>query len=151
VGYWGVGPFANDHSGDWSAGFEGADLETGLKRITDALNGTGSGYYPDDLAVAAAEMVAMINLRPAPPIPDQHPGMEGEDEMAANEDALAWIARTQPVSDPRLTELARRAVGRISAPDSDLYRSWFEDEVGVYSAPQWRSYMAGLAARLADS
>jgi hypothetical protein len=38
MGTWGVGAFANDEARDWSVGFEGADLEAGLKRITDALD-----------------------------------------------------------------------------------------------------------------
>jgi hypothetical protein len=110
----------------------------------------------DELAVAAAEMVATINGHPLPPIPDSHPGPElDEDEEAPDEakfddEAVERIGRTRPASDPQLTDLARRAVAGISAPDSYLYQSWFDDEIGANYAPQWRAFMGELAAKLAE-
>jgi hypothetical protein len=144
MGTWGVGAFANDAAADWQDGFEDADLETGLKLIRDALNGD-----EDELAVAAAEVVATINGHPVPPVPDaRHHGLM-DVEAKFDDDAMAWIARTHPASNPQLTDLARRAVARISAPGSDLSRSWFEDELGASYALEWRAFMADLAAKLA--
>jgi hypothetical protein len=199
MGYWGVGGFENDFALDWSLEFEDADLETGLKLIRDALNGD-----EDELALAAAEMVAIINGHPVPPPPDTHhldeivvdeeaeplsreemaaetervtrelgmaiaeavgrPGEvfifeetetfygtdEDDDEEPYVEPAMEWITRTHPARDAQLTELARRAVARISAPDSLLSRSWFEDETGHEVASEWRSYMDVVAAKLAE-
>jgi Domain of unknown function (DUF4259) len=75
MGTWGVGSFENDDAADWSALFEGADLETGLNLIRDALNFDGASSegirsLAEMMAVAAAEMVATINGHPVPPSPD---------------------------------------------------------------------------------
>ena len=69
MGAWGVGGFANDTAGDWSWEFEHADLETGLKLITNALKFRLSDRIihqesAETVAVAAAEMVAAINGHP---------------------------------------------------------------------------------------
>jgi hypothetical protein len=144
MGTWGVGAFANDAAADWQGSFEYVDLEAGLELIRDALNGD-----EDVLAVAAAEMVATINGQPVPPVPDtRHHGLM-DYEAKFDDEAMSWIARTHPASDPQLTGLARRAVARIFAPDSDLSQSWSEDEFGGSYASEWRAFMADLAAKLA--
>jgi hypothetical protein len=208
MGTWGVGAFANDTAGDWSYEFKGADLQAGLTLIRDALNGD-----EDELAVAAAEMVAAINGQPASPLPDpdatddedeeedddelddadvviyvassemvgdpeqvrraqevqalfnrpdpviawrvspgdgdtDNEGMDDggiDDEEGDSRYAMVWVARNRPASDQHLTELARRAVARVTSPDSWIASLWDElDDSGG-----WREYMAGLAARLA--
>jgi hypothetical protein len=70
---------------------------------------------------------------------------EDDDEDWTNE-ALDWIERTHPASDPDLTNLARHAVARVTGPESQLAGEWFEEETEV----AWRSYMAELAAKLAE-
>ena len=136
MGARGVSGFANDIAADWSLEFENADLETGLKLITDALNFKLSGQITHEeaaetVAVAAAELVAAI---------DGHP----MDKDGLSEDAMEWIARAHPASDPHLTDLARQAVSRVTGPDSYIAGTWLED-----FEPRWRAFMAGLAAKLA--
>ncbi len=231
MGTWGVGGFESDAALDWAAEFEDADLETGLKLIRDTLNfdGAGTEGMPDlaeSLAVAAAEMVIVINGHPAPEPPDTHhlaemmqhaddaedaeplsdeelaaeteaeamslgmalaeglgrpgeifvfeetevfyqrPGEEQttvmrwergvrqpdetedeDDEEEWTNDALDWIGRTHPASDPDLTELARQAITRVTGPGSHHSAAeWCEEE----DAALWRSYLAELAAKLAE-
>jgi hypothetical protein len=218
MGTWGVGGFQNDEAADWAVEFRGADLETGLTLIRDALNFDGSGTegigaLADMVAVAAAEMVAAINGHPASPLPDPDAvdeedgeeddelddadvviyvsssdkvgdpdalrqalevqalfnrpdpviawrvsqserdaddedmdAEEGDLEPSFDRDAMVWVARTRPASEPQLTDLARRAVARVTGPDSWIASLWEElDDNGAV----WRSYMAELAARLA--
>jgi Domain of unknown function (DUF4259) len=53
-----------------------------------------------------------------------------------------------PGQRPYLTDLARRAVSRVTDPGSDLAELWDEsDDNGV----TWRSFMAELAAKLAET
>jgi hypothetical protein len=137
MGAWGVSGFANDTAADWSWEFKNADLETGLKLITDALNFRLTDHITyqqaaETIAIAAAEMVAAINGYP----------MDQED--AFSEDARKWIARTHPAADPDLTDLARRAVSRVTGPDSHIAGSWLD-----HAEPKWRVFIAALAAKLA--
>jgi hypothetical protein len=66
-------------------------------------------------------------------------------EHGLNKDAMDWIARTHPASDPHLTDLARQAVSRVTGPDSHLAGTW----LGRFEL-EWRAFMAELAAKLAD-
>jgi hypothetical protein len=70
---------------------------------------------------------------------------EDDDDEEYVEQALLWIERTRPASDSDLTELARRAIAQVTA-DSDLGKGWDEDRSGAV----WRSYMAEMAAKLAE-
>jgi hypothetical protein len=134
VGAWGVGPFSNDYASDWAWEFENADLETGLRIIRDALNGAAAGYEgaENELAVAAAEMVAVINGKPA----------IGGYPDGFGEDAWDWLERTAPAKDDHLTELACEAVARVRI-QGNLAGSWIDE-----SRPRWRSYIRDLAMRL---
>jgi hypothetical protein len=70
-----------------------------------------------------------------------------DDDEEWTDPATDWIARTQPASDPDLTDLARRAVSRVTGPDSFLADLWEEsDDQGA----AWRSYLAEVAAKLAQ-
>jgi hypothetical protein len=64
------------------------------------------------------------------------------EEPSFDRDAMLWVARSHPPSDPGMTELARRAVARLTGPDFNP--GW---EIAADDA-RWREYMAGLAARL---
>jgi hypothetical protein len=79
----------------------------------------------------AQEIQALFN-RPDPVIAwrvTQSDGDTDDEDMDAEEgdleepsfdrDAMVWVARTHPASDPDLTELARRAVARLTGPDFD--------------------------------
>ena len=138
MGAWGERAFDNDTAADWSWEFENADLAAGLRLITDALSAAagadGAAAYLDaddgTRAVAAAELVASINGQPIA-------------ESPYNETARQWIARVHPSSDPSLTNLARRAVSRVTAENSELAQLW--DETGSSS---WRSAMSELQGKL---
>jgi hypothetical protein len=163
MGTWGVGAFENDEAADWSLEFENADLEGGLKLIRDALNFEGAGTegiqeLTEMVAVAAADLVIRINGHAVPAPPDTH----HLDEIVVDEDAeddyefggfggeaMKWIARTHPASYPSLTDLARRAVARVKGPGSGLADLW-DEAFDPADTPIWRSYMAELAAKLAE-
>jgi hypothetical protein len=138
VGAWDVGPFENDTAADWAWEFESADVAAGLQLITDALTmaaqADGAGSYLDgdggSRAIAAAAMVAAINGHPM-------------DESAFGEDALHWISRVRPSSDPALTRLAHQAISRVIGPTSELPKAWNPE-----SLPSWRSAMAELLDKL---
>jgi Domain of unknown function (DUF4259) len=141
MGAWGEGAFDNDTAADWSWEFENADLAAGLRLITDALSAIAqaddAATYLDaedgTRAVAAAELVVSINSQPIA-------------ESPYNETARHWIARVHPGSDPSLTDLARRAVSRVTTDNSELAQLW--DETGSSS---WRSAMSELRDKLEAS
>jgi len=137
VSAWGAGAFDNDDAADWDLDFENADQATGLKLIADALTAAAqadSSIYLDapdgSRAVAAAEAVASINKQLL-------------DESAYNQRVRQWITRTGPGPEARLTELARRAVQRVTSQNSELAQLW--DESGPSS---WRSTIDELRAAL---
>jgi hypothetical protein len=136
MGAWGEGAFDNDIAADWAWEFETADLEGGLRLITDALAAaaqTGDAAYLDaragTVAVAAAELVASIDGSPI-------------DESAYNETACQWIARARPASDADLTKLARRALSRVTGQRSELADLWDEAD------SSWRSVIGELRVKL---
>ena len=137
MGAWGEGAFDNDTAADWSWEFENADLAAGLRLITGALSAAAqaddAAYLDADdgtRAVAAAELVASINDQPIA-------------ESPYNETARQWIARVHPSSDLSLTNLARRAISRVTTENSELAQLW--DETGSSS---WRSAMNELLDKL---
>ena len=137
MGAWGEGAFDNDTAADWSWEFENADLAAGLRLITGALSAAAqaddAAYLDADdgtRAVAAAELVASINDQPIA-------------ESPYNETARQWIARVHPSSDLSLTNLARRAISRVTTENSELAQLW--DETGSSS---WRSAMNELHDKL---
>jgi len=136
VGAWGEGAFDNDTAADWAREFKTADLADGLRLITDALAAaarTDAAAYlrarVGEVAVAAAELVAAVDGSPI-------------DESAYNAAACRWIARVRPVSDADLTELARRALSRVTNQHSELADLW--DEVDS----SWRSVIGELRLKL---
>ena len=137
MGAWGEGAFDNDGAADWSLEFRNADLAAGLRLITDALSAVAeadAAAYLDandgERAVAAAELVALINGQPI-------------DESPYNQTARQWIVRVHPSSDRSLTNLARQTVARVTGQTSELAELW--DETGSAS---WRSAMSGLRDKL---
>lgn len=135
MGAWDDGPLSNDTAADWADAFDGADRDTGLQVLTDALNAaaeTGADEYLDSdvgcEAVAAAELVAAMR------------GVSIE-QSAYNEAAVAWLATATPAPTRELVTLAVRALERVAAPNSELAELW--QEAGVQS---WRD---GVDRRLA--
>jgi hypothetical protein len=138
MGAWGEGAFDNDTAADWSLEFAGADRAHGLRLITDALSAAAQAdaatyldAYDGTRAVAAAELVALINAQPI-------------GESPYSEAARQWIARVHPTSDPALTNLARKSVARVTGQNSELAELWDDTP----SAPRWRSVIGGLRDKL---
>lgn len=136
MGTWAGGAFDNDDAADWAAQFDGADQETGLRLIEDALRQaaqTAPGgylhYNAGAPAVAAAELVTCLAGQPVRVTP-------------YNEGAIRWAARAGQHTAPSLASLAIRAVERVTGPRSDLASLW--DEAGT----SWRASMTDLASRL---
>jgi len=102
--------------------FEQADQASGLNRIRTALEGAagvGSDDYLDSdagvEALAAAELVAAIR------------GVAVE-RSPYDENAIDWVARTAPVADQALVDLAVSALDRVVAANSELAELWDEAE-----------------------
>jgi len=137
MGAWGEGPFDNDTAADWVFGFQDADQPSGLILIEAALataaNLPQGDYLDADVgveAVAAAEVVAAML------------GRELE-RSSYNEAAIDWIARTAGEVRPALADLAVRALGRVTGPNSELVDLW--DEAGSVS---WRASIEARKASL---
>jgi hypothetical protein len=136
MGTWAEGAFDNDDAADWAAQFDGADQETGLRLIEDALRQavqeSSGGYLDSDAgaqAMAAAELVTCLADQPVRVTP-------------YNESAVRWAARASQHAAPSLAGLAIRAVERVTGPRSELASLW--DEAGT----SWRASIADLASRL---
>jgi len=138
MGAWGEGPFDNDTAGDWVFQFEQADQASGLNHIEAALAGA-AGVGPDDYldsdagveALAAAELVAAMR------------GVAVE-RSPYNEHAIDWVARTSPVADQALVDLASSALDRVVAANSELAQLWDEAE-----STSWRGSVEARKASIA--
>jgi hypothetical protein len=113
MGAWGRGPFENDFAADWVYELEAAsDWSVVQSALTSVV--TTSGYLDamyGSTALAAAEVVAAALGHPAPGLP---------------ETVTAWVAAhgSNPSADD--VTLARRAVVRVNANDSELRDLWRE-------------------------
>ncbi len=123
MGAWGEGPFDNDTASDWVYEFDDADQPSGLHHIQAALVRAASvgadDYLDSDAgveAVAAAELVAAIR------------GLDVE-RSPYNESALDWVARTTPIADLALVDLAVSALDRVVAANSELAQLWDEAQL----------------------
>ncbi len=137
MGAWGEGAFDNDDAADWSGEFEGADGDTGLEVVRSGLQAaaktSGDDYldsFDGAIAVAAAEIVAAMH------------GINVQ-ESAYNEEALGWLATTNPPADDETVRLAVMALERVAAPQSELADVW--DEAGD---PSWRQAVDNRLASL---
>ena len=131
MGTWGFGSFENDDAADWVYGLEEAD-DLGYVHATLEAAAGADGYLeaPEaTTALAAAEVVAALDGRPAPDLPD---GVQ------------AWIATHPLPVDGSLRELAQRAVARV-AGDSELRELW--EEAGTLA--EWQRVVEPLQGRLA--
>ena len=132
MGAWGVGNFENDDAMDWTYELEEAD---GARILETALSGAekGQDYYlesPDGcIALAAAEVVAALNGKPASNLPDV---------------VAAWVEKNK--TKPGAAQLMARAatvVERIDAK-SELQELWDDSD----SKEEWHALMANLKSRL---
>ncbi len=129
MGAWGHTTFENDDALDWVYELEEA---SGTDVLVSALEGITDADYLEateaSAALAAAEVVAALDGRPAPSLP---PEVE------------AWVKENQEPVDADLLMLARSAVERI-ARDSELQELWSEsgDEA------EWQESLEDLLQRL---
>jgi hypothetical protein len=117
VGVWDSGPFDNDIAADWCATFDEADDATRIEMIEESLTAAAdeTGYLNGDLAyeaIAAAAVVAS-QLPGGPPVASAY----GPDFLT--EGGTLAIP-------PQLPALARRALDRVIADDSEWRELWDE-------------------------
>lgn len=137
MGAWGHGSFENDDALDWVYALEADGVEAIRSALAAVLEADGYVEAPEaSMALAAAEVVAALRLRPAADLP---------------EEVTAWVAAhaaLDPMAVGDLARLADGAVARVLAPeDSELYELWYEggDDVG----DPWRQTLTALRERLA--
>jgi hypothetical protein len=135
VAAWGTGAFDNDDAGDWVYELEGAD-DLGLCR--DALEDAAdtNGYLEvreARVAVAAAEVIAAAAGRPSTDLPEA---------------VEAWLDSIRPIPSEDDLALARRAVGRVGSPRSELVEHWARAAPDERS--QWEAAVGDLSGRLAS-
>ena len=120
MGTWGSGPFENDDAADFADDLDDADpaqrevlIREALQRAVDA-----DGYLPAGdaaRAVAAAAVVAATRT----------PGMPMDDDLDGPE--FLQTGDLPPLPDD-LVELAREALDRVAADDSEWRELWEESE-----------------------
>ncbi|MCE9521423.1 MAG: DUF4259 domain-containing protein [Alphaproteobacteria bacterium] len=132
MGAWATDSFANDDALDWLIDF--AEAPT-IEMLRDTLELVTTLDAEDELeapdcseAIAAAEIVAALNGRPAANLPD---------------DLKTWLQSDHRLDAKALTTLAAKAVKRI-VQGSELQELWAESD----DAKKWLADMADLERRL---
>ena len=131
MGTWGLGPFENDGASEPLSDLERGDVESVKRCLSAALD--EADYLEVDAgqaALAASEFVAGAHGRPAADLPRR-----ATDVLAAQGDAVCGLG---------VVGLARAAVARVVAEQSELAELWDEGEAG----PSWRQAVADLQQRL---
>ena len=130
MGAWATDSFSNDDALDWLEAFTAAPTLEMLRDTLDAILAEDEELEAPDCAeaIVAAEIVASLNGRPSPKIPD---------------DLKVWLATDHGLEAKSLTPLARKAMARIIA-GSELQELWDQSD----SEAAWRAEMAELMGRL---
>lgn len=130
MGAWGHGPFDNDDAMDWVADFgeqaNWAMIEQSLRAVAEA-----DGYVEapeSSMAIAAAEAVAVCLGKP---------------HEAAPEVLTAFATKHSEPAGLHV-ELASKALGRITQPQSELCELWEETDL----ADAWKASLKDLNTRL---
>lgn len=127
--------FGNDDAADWVG-----DLADGgtTDQVEDLLREVAGLSLDDYLeagqgaeALAAAELVAVALGRGLPPNP-------------YSESGVAWVAQHPEVA--KLQSVAKAAVERVRADESELLELWQEADPSAYDA--WQAALVDLSARL---
>lgn len=112
MGAWGDGTFQNDAALDWLSGVESRGIEAVRDALTRAATTPADGYLDVDdgaSALAAAALVAAAS---------------GHGNERLPERALGWLDRIASELATDDLALARRAVDRVVAPNSELAALW---------------------------
>lgn len=128
MGTWGAGSFENDTAADWAASLEQSE---GYDMVEQALVPIGQGAglddpYDTEVAIAAAEVVAVAMGHPGPNVPG---GVRG------------WVSRMGPPPSSLPGEAIRAVMAVRDA--SELREMWEEQD-----AEPWLEETAGLLQRL---
>jgi hypothetical protein len=130
MGAWDIGSFDNDDALDWVERLAHAQdsgiLHEALSLIVQSTSYLETPQCCD--ALAAAEVVAAMQQRPAPKLPAG---------------VLAFIGRIAAPPSPELLQIAARSVESINAK-SELQELW-DDSMG---AKQWHDDVSNLLERL---
>jgi hypothetical protein len=133
MGAWGVLAFDNDDAGDWAYGLEEtSDLSLVVSTLTRVEQEDEYLEAPEACeALAACEVLARLL---------GHPGYTNAYTQAVDQ----WVSAHPIVPSADLLALAKSAIGRILADDSELRELW--EESGDSS--EWRNAVADLESRL---
>jgi hypothetical protein len=129
MGTWNVGPFENDAALDW---LMDPDAELSFGKVANALAIGGIEILEIDdaaQALAAAEIVAAAGGLPHPDLPEP-----GE----------AWAELNARIVKANLVAMARDAVVRVGARNSQLAEHWAMAADGA----AWRAGLDDLVGRL---
>jgi hypothetical protein len=130
MGAWGAGNFDNDDAGDWSYELEESGIEAVKSAFDMVLSGEDYVEAPEcSAAIAAAEVVAALLGRPAADLPEE----------------VQTFVSTKPKFATDLVELAKKALVRVLADNSELRELWQESD----SFDEWKQNVADVQARLA--
>jgi hypothetical protein len=130
MGAWAADSFSNDDALDWLEAFTEAPTLEMLRDTLDAILAEDEYLEAPDCAeaIVAAEIVASLNGRPSPKIPD---------------DLRDWLATDHGLNAKPLAPIAHKAMARIIA-SSELQELWDQSD----SKAAWRAEMAELMGRL---
>lgn len=134
MGTWSVDAFGNDNAADWAYELEEAeDLGPIEEALTSVLSASGEYVEAPDaaIALAAAEVLARLS------------GSPGE-KNAYTEEIDNWVAGTSVKPTAELIEMAKAAIDRILAENSELNELWKDSD----EYDDWRASVSDLRARL---
>jgi hypothetical protein len=134
MGVWGEGTFQNDAALDWLSEVESRGVEAVRDALRRAVRTPDDGYLDVDdgaSAIAAAELVAAASGR-------------GKGHLPAR--ALGWLDQVAWVVGADDLALARRAVDRVVAHNSELAALWAEH--GPESG--WHQQVRALLGKLPE-
>jgi hypothetical protein len=135
MGAWGNRTFQNDAAPDWLSEAESRGIEAVRDALTLATMTPDDGYLDADdgaSAIAAAELLAAASGH-------------GKERLPAR--ALSWLDRVSEVVGADDLALARRAVERVVARNSELAALWAEH--GPESG--WHEQVRALLRKLPES
>lgn len=134
MGTWGEGTFQNDAALDWLSEVESRGVEAVRDALRRAASTPDDGYLDADdgaSAIAAAEMVAATSGH-------------GKERLPAR--ALGWLDQVASVISTDDLALARRAVDRVVAHNSELAALWADH--GPESG--WHQQVRALLSKLPE-
>ena len=131
MGTWGSAPFENDDAADWVGElYDGGGFDTCRSAFRAALTDNYLEMYVGAAAIAAAEIIAAAVGRASSDLPGEF---------------FEWLIDNDDTPTSADVTLAREAVERVAAADSEVAELW--QEAGDES---WPSRVEELLIRLAD-